>query len=89
MNAQGQGSENTNAAGDNPSSGPPVEQTIDDVIVRYYGEWILMQLTGFDAYHHPERGYLLAHSPDRREISRVFAMQPPRAPDAPYRPYYL
>jgi len=70
---------------------PSVEQSIDEAIVRHYGQWILMKITGFDEYHEPVKGLVLAHSDSRDEMSRVLALQPPRPsgpPEPPYAPYY-
>ena len=66
------------------------EEEYDRVIARYYGEWVLYQITKWDDTHRPELGYLIAHSPSRAAISEALAKEPLRskAPDAPYRPYY-
>ena len=71
--------------------GPPV-LTVNEIIARHRDEWILMRVTGFDAEGWPERGYLLAHSPRRGDISDALAKEPRRsdmAPDAPYQPTYV
>lgn len=69
----------------------PREHSLDEVIALYYGEWVLLKVTGFDEYHEPAKGLVLAHSPNRAATSEVLAREPPRSalpPDAPYQPYY-
>jgi hypothetical protein len=66
------------------------EYTCDEAIARFYGEWILMKVTGFDEYHEPARGYVITHSPRRRDISDALGQEPPRSelpPGSP--PYYI
>ncbi|MGH2534181.1 MAG: hypothetical protein ACRDJW_18085 [Thermomicrobiales bacterium] len=69
----------------------PQEQTFDEAIARYYGEWVLMKVTVFNQYTEPVRGFVLAYSPSRRDISEVLKKQPARSelpPESPYQPYY-
>lgn len=71
---------------------PPVERTVDETIALYRGQWILMKVTGFYQDGWPERGWILAHSLRRGDISKALAKEPPRSdrpPDAPYGPYYI
>jgi hypothetical protein len=79
-------------AGEGTSEAPVGElMTVDEVIARYAGERILMKVTEFDEYGWPQRGYVLAHSPDRRAILRALKREPRRdqlPPDAPRLPYY-
>ena len=49
---------------------------IDEVIRRYEGEWVLWQVTAFDARYMPARGKVLFHSPDRAEVTN--AVRPAR-----------
>jgi hypothetical protein len=42
--------------------------TIDEAIARYYGEWILMEVTEFDERRLPHKGRVAAHSHSRRRI---------------------
>jgi hypothetical protein len=74
------------------AGGSPVERTVEETIKLHRGEWILMKVTGFDEDGWPERGFVLAHSPRRGDISKALRKEPPRAdrgPDAPYEPYYV
>jgi hypothetical protein len=67
------------------------EYTCDEAIARYYGEWILMKVTGFDEYYEPARGYVITHSPHRRDTSAALAKEPRRSelpPETPPQPYY-
>lgn len=64
------------------------ERSFDEAIALYEGEWVLMKVTAFGAYHRPERGLVIAHSPDRGAISEALRKEPPRLPDASYQPYY-
>ncbi|HEY7033378.1 MAG TPA: hypothetical protein VH482_18705 [Thermomicrobiales bacterium] len=69
---------------------PDRDYTVDEVIALCRDQWILMRVTGFDDRHRPERGFVLAHSFRRAEISRALAQEPPpaaAASDAP-RPMY-
>ncbi|MGH2562665.1 MAG: hypothetical protein ACRDJH_26705 [Thermomicrobiales bacterium] len=73
------------------STREPQEQTFDEAIARYYGEWVLMKITAFNEHAEPTRGYVLAHSPRRRDVSDVFKKVPARSelpPESPYQPYY-
>lgn len=66
--------------------------TVEQTIALHRGEWILMKVSAFDQEGWPERGYLLAHSPRRGDISRALRREPQRedrAEDAPYEPYYI
>ncbi len=78
-------------ASGNTADGPS-ERTVDETIALHRDEWILMKVTGFDEDGWPEKGFVLAHSPRRSDISDALAKEPPRterAPDAPYQPYYV
>ena len=38
--------------------------SVDEVRVKFDGEWILLDVTAFDELHVPSYGRILAHSPD-------------------------
>jgi hypothetical protein len=71
---------------------PKHEYTVDEVIELCRDQWILMRVTGFDDHHRPAKGFVLAHSFRRAEISRAFALEP-RPPESssgePRRPYSI
>jgi len=70
----------------------PVERLVDEAIALYRGQWILMKVTANDGDNMPAKGYVLAHSPRRADISKALAKEPPRsavAGDAPSQPYYV
>lgn len=72
-------------------NGPP-ELSVEEVIACHRDEWILMRVTGFDEDGWPERGYLLAHSPRRGDVSEALAGDPLRSDataDAPNQPTYI
>jgi hypothetical protein len=46
--------------------------SVDEVIERYPGEWIVMRITEYDERHLPARGVLIAHSPSRRTAQRIW-----------------
>jgi hypothetical protein len=66
--------------------------SVDEVIALYPKEWILMRVTEHDDEGWPSRGYVLAHSMSRDDISDVFQREPARA-DMPlevrHQPYYI
>ena len=73
---------------------PPdgVLMTMDEAIAQFHGEWVLMKVAEHDEDHWPSKGYVIAHSPQRADISAALALEPPRSalpPDAPKQPYYV
>ncbi len=65
--------------------------TVKEAITRFYGEWVLMKVTEYDEDHWPSEGYVIAHAPEREEISKALALEPPRGslpPDVPRLRYY-
>lgn len=66
----------------------PEARSFDEAIALYEGEWVLMKVIEFDAFYRPERGLVIAHSPDRGAVSEALRKEPPRLPDASYQPYY-
>lgn len=44
--------------------------SLEEIIARYEGQWILMSITEFDDRHVPARGAVLVHSPSRAAVSR-------------------
>jgi hypothetical protein len=67
---------------------PPVEYTFDEANARFYGEYVLFQITEFDEHWDPVRGLVWAHSLRRSDLSPVWASRPKRTKDDPYQPYY-
>jgi hypothetical protein len=63
--------------------------SVDDAIASWQDEWVLMQVLAFDAAGWPQRGELVAHSPNRAAISEVLAGEPPRAEQPERGPYYI
>ena len=55
------------------------ELSVDEVIARYHGEWILLLVTRFDERFNPVQGVVVAHSPDRQQVSAALRREPPRA----------
>jgi hypothetical protein len=47
--------------------------SVDEVIARYPGEWILMRVTAYEQGW-PSRGHVLAHSHSRQEVSHVWSL---------------
>jgi hypothetical protein len=71
------------------SNGTDVDTvSIDEVQSRFLGEWVLMRVTRFGEYGVPLSGKVIAHSPDREEVSKAL---PPRleAPGPSDGPYYV
>jgi len=64
------------------------EVSFDEAIALYYGEWVLMKITEFDEHHVPVKGFVIAHSPKRGDVSVALAAEPPRVEGSPYQPYY-
>jgi len=64
--------------------------SVDEAVSRFTGEWVLMQVSGFDEARIPCEGVILTHSPRREDISSVLAKQPPRAELPPEAgPFYI
>jgi hypothetical protein len=62
-----------------PAAGPiPEICSIDEVIARYPGEWIVMRLTEYDQRKLPARGVLIAHTRSRRAAQRIWGDEIPR-----------
>jgi hypothetical protein len=53
--------------------------SIDEMIARYPGEWIVMRVTEYDERHLPARGALIAHTSSRREAQRIWGDEIPRS----------
>ena len=64
------------------------EMSFDEAIALYYGEWVLMKITEHDEHFEPVRGIIIAHSPNRGDLSVALAAEPPRQKGRPYQPYY-
>jgi hypothetical protein len=70
-----------------PSNGVDIDiMSIDEVQSQLQGEWVLMTVTRFGEYGIPISGKVIAHSPDREEVSKMLPPRPePPAPsDGPY-----
>jgi hypothetical protein len=52
--------------------------SIDEVIARYPGQWIVMRVTEYDERHLPARGVLIAHARSRRAAARIWGDEIPR-----------
>lgn len=70
------------------SGAEPGEHTFDEAIALHYGEWVLMKVTAHNEYAEPARGYVLAHSPRRRDISEALGKEPLRSELPPGAPLY-
>jgi hypothetical protein len=57
----------------------PTELSFDEAIALYYGEWVLMRVTAVDEHDNPSRGYVIAHSTERDDISDALRRELPRA----------
>jgi hypothetical protein len=66
-------------ATDDDGGRTPEVCTIDDVIARYPGEWIVMRITEYNERRLPARGVLIAHSPSRRTAQRIWGGELSRA----------
>ena len=73
---------------DSPADAERQEIAFDEAIARYYGEWVLMKITEFNEHHEPVKGYLIAHSPRRGDLSEALKTEPPKVKGSPYQPYY-
>lgn len=51
--------------------------SMDEVVRRHEGEWVLLRATEWDEDRWPTRGELLAHSPDHDHIWNMAASRPP------------
>jgi hypothetical protein len=68
----------------------PEELSMDEIIDRYRGQWILMRVTEDDEDGWPARGYLLARAPSQAEILEAEERLPraDAAADGRVLPYY-
>ena len=58
--------------------------TIDEMIDRYYGEWILMRVLEHDEDHWPWKGHVVLHAPTHDELLKAEAHAPRAVPGQPY-----
>src|SRR5437868_1480758 len=62
--------------------------SIDEAIARYPGEWIVLQVTGYDQNHIISHGIVLAHTSSYDEAQKImFSL--PFPPPPPGGPYYI
>ena len=78
----------TTSPGDSAPAADRQELSFDEAIALYYGEWVLMKITEFNEHHEPVKGFLIAHSPKRGDVSVALAAEPLRVEGSPYQPYY-
>lgn len=58
--------------------------SLDEIIDRYGGEWILMRVTGHDEEHWPAEGYIVARAASQEELLEAEELAPPPTPGQPY-----
>jgi hypothetical protein len=61
--------------------------SIDEVMDRYRGEWVLMRVTEHDADGWPVRGYVTVHAPKQNDMLDEMERQP-TAPEHARLPLY-
>jgi hypothetical protein len=77
---------------DNGSSNTPLERSIGEVVNLHPGEWVLIRVTRHDGDSMPAKGYVIAHSPRRDDVSEALPKGPaePELPQGtPPQPYYI
>ena len=57
--------------------------SMEEIVRRHRGAWVLMQVTALDANHHPAAGLVLASSSRRDAITKALLRQP-RTPRVHY-----
>lgn len=62
--------------------------TVDAIIERHRGQWVLMRVTEEDEDGWPERGYLLDVAPDQEEILKAWERRAPELSDGNRWPLY-
>jgi hypothetical protein len=58
--------------------------TIDEMIERYYGEWILMRVLERDEDYFPMKGQVVLHAKTKAELLKAEAQAPPAIAGQPY-----
>jgi hypothetical protein len=71
-----------------PVVGPTDTISIDEIVERYRGEWILMRVTKDDEDGWPERGYLLERAASQNEIIAAMERWVHLADDGNRWPFY-
>ena len=59
-------------ASNNPVEADAPELSVDEVVARYLGEWILMQVTAYDDDQWPARGRILAHHSSYTKVGKAW-----------------
>ena len=72
-----------------PGSTASVYLSRDDAINAFAGEWVIMKVAERDSSGWPSYGQILAHSPERANITAVLAQEPPRSGQASDATYYV
>jgi hypothetical protein len=62
--------------------------TVDEIIARHRGDWVLMRVTEDDEDGWPERGYLLDVAPTQEEILQAWERRAPELSDDNRWPLY-
>jgi hypothetical protein len=64
--------------------------SVDEVIARYPGEWILMQVTAHDADRWPSHGHVLAHDMSYKKVGKAWVkLVKASGLGDPAKPYYI
>lgn len=58
--------------------------SLDEIIDRYGGEWVLMRVTGHDEDWWPAEGFVVAHASSQAELLEAEEQAPPATPGQPY-----
>ena len=62
------------------ASGP---LSLDEIIARYGGQWVLMRVTGHDEDWWPAEGYVVAHASTQEELLQAHERAPRATPGQP------
>jgi hypothetical protein len=62
--------------------------TVDEIISRHRGQWVLMRVTEHDDGAWPARGYLLDWAPTQEEILKAWKLRVPDLADGNRWPLY-
>jgi hypothetical protein len=58
--------------------------TLDEIIARHRGEWVLMRVTRYDEDHWPAEGSVVAHASSQEELLEAEERAPRATPGQPY-----
>ena len=62
--------------------------SLDKIIARFRGEWVLMRVTGHDEEHWPSEGYVLAHAPTQGALLEAEEKAPQPIAGQPYYAFF-